>query len=319
MTIKKRFIIYFGAIFLIFGFFGYFSIRGTTTIEDYLKKNLPKAIEDVQKNSKLDVTAQLIRYDDEVLTQSIRNYAFTGDIKWKTRYDKYLPKLFLRIEEAIEANPEDRAIFESISGANDALFNLETEAFALIEKNDLAEAQKILDGEEYTKQKDIYAAGIEKYLARRGSELDSASATSTKSIDEAKDYLASLMVFQKWGMMGFVALFFFAMIFILSLIVKTFMVPLGMFKVAAKEITSGKLETNVSINSKDEIGSFAVDFNKMTASLKNSIENTEEKIKERTADLEKLNKYMTGRELKMIELKKEIADMKREIKSKKLK
>ena len=317
MIIKKRFIIYFGAIFLIFGFFGYFSIRGTMVIESYLKNNLPKAIEDVQKNSKLDVTAQLIRYDDEVLTQSIRNYAFTGDVKWKTRYDKYAPKLIARIDEAIKANPDDKTFFESVSVAADALFSLEAEAFALIEKNDLAGAQKILDGEEYAKQKNIYTAGIEKYLARRGSELDSASATSTKSIDESKDYLSELMKIQKWGMIGFIVLFFLVMIFILFLIVKTFMVPLGIFKVAAKEITGGKLETNVNINSKDEIGSFAVDFSKMTASLKNSIENTEEKIKERTADLEKLNKYMTGRELKMIDLKERIKELENKNENKK--
>lgn len=309
MTIKKRFMIYFGIIFLIFGFFGFFSIRGTMVIEDYLKNNLPKAIEEVQKNSKLDITAQLIRYDDEVLTQSIRNYAFTGDKKWKDRYDEHVPKLFSRIEEAIEANPEDKTIFESISGANDALFDLETEVLALIENNDLTEAQKILDGEEYTKQKDIYTAGIEKYLAKRGVALDSASATSTKSIDDAKNYLAGLMIFQKWGMMGFIALFFAVMVFILFLIVKTFMVPLGVFKNAAKEITSGKMDTKVDIDSSDEIGLFAIDFNKMTSTLKDSIENTEKKVKERTADLEKLNKFMTGRELKMIELKKKIEEL----------
>lgn len=37
----------------------------------------------------------------------------------------------------------------------------------------------------------------------------------------------------------------------------------------------------------------------------------EEKIKTRTADLEKFNKYLTGRELKMIALKKEIVKMKK--------
>ena len=309
MTIRKKFIIYFVTIFLIFGFFGFFSIRGTTAIEGYLKNNLPKSIEEVRKNSQLDVTAQLIRYDDEVLTQSARNYAFTGDIKWKNRYDEYVAKLDLRIKEAIEANPDDKEIFEDIYVANSALFDLETEVFTLIENKDLVGAQKVLDSEEYANQKDIYKAGIEKYLAKRGAKLDYASATSTKSIDDVQKYLASLMSFQKWGMMGFIVLFFVVLILILFLIVKTFMVPLGMFKQAAKDITSGNLETKVDIKSEDEIGLFANDFNKMTLSLKESIENTEEKIKERTADLEKLNSFMTGRELKMIELKKKIKEL----------
>jgi len=44
---------------------------------------------------------------------------------------------------------------------------------------------------------------------------------------------------------------------------------------------------------------------------------TEKKLKEKMDDLEKTNKIMTGRELKMIELKKEIEDLKNKLSSKK--
>ena len=44
----------------------------------------------------------------------------------------------------------------------------------------------------------------------------------------------------------------------------------------------------------------------MAGKLKENIEGVEQKVKDRTKELETLNKYMVGRELKMIELKKQI-------------
>jgi len=48
----------------------------------------------------------------------------------------------------------------------------------------------------------------------------------------------------------------------------------------------------------------------MSKNIKNNNKNTEAKIKKRTEELYELNKYMTGRELKMIELKKIIKNLK---------
>ena len=47
----------------------------------------------------------------------------------------------------------------------------------------------------------------------------------------------------------------------------------------------------------------------MSSKLNNTIKNIEKKIAERTTSLEKVNKFMTGRELKMVELKKKIIDL----------
>ena len=73
--------------------------------------------------------------------------------------------------------------------------------------------------------------------------------------------------------------------------------------------SSGDLEQNLKITRKDEIGVLKEGFNEMVVDLKESKVNIENKVAERTADLEKLNKYMTGRELKMIELKKRIKEL----------
>ncbi len=90
---------------------------------------------------------------------------------------------------------------------------------------------------------------------------------------------------------------------------------------AAIEIGKGNLDTKIEVKTKDEIGELANAFGQMTGDLKKSrneleeySKTLEEKVKERTkelevknTELERMNKLMVGRELRMIELKKEIA------------
>ncbi len=64
--------------------------------------------------------------------------------------------------------------------------------------------------------------------------------------------------------------------------------------------------------SKDEIGQLATAFNKMLEEINKSKHDTEYQVAERTQDLQKLNKFMIGRELKMVALKKEIVKLKKE-------
>ena len=96
--------------------------------------------------------------------------------------------------------------------------------------------------------------------------------------------------------------------------------PLGKLVIAVKSISSGNLASRVDIRSSDEIGQLAGAFNDMSQSLSGLYTGLEEKVKERTLELEvqsaeserkyreyeEMNRLMVGRELKMAELKKEI-------------
>ncbi|MEY4723110.1 MAG: hypothetical protein RLZZ324_623 [Candidatus Parcubacteria bacterium] len=69
----------------------------------------------------------------------------------------------------------------------------------------------------------------------------------------------------------------------------------------------------VPVRSNDEIGMLASRFNSMAARLRESYEGLEKKVEERTAEIsrnlvviERLNKFMVGRELRMRELKDEV-------------
>ncbi len=93
---------------------------------------------------------------------------------------------------------------------------------------------------------------------------------------------------------------------IISLLITRLSRPLSDLTQAAEDISAGNLKTRVEIRSEDEIGKLAEAFNEMINQLVSSREHVEEQVKERTEELEKLNQSMVGRELKMVELKKEI-------------
>jgi nitrate/nitrite-specific signal transduction histidine kinase len=82
--------------------------------------------------------------------------------------------------------------------------------------------------------------------------------------------------------------------------------PINKLSSGVKMIEEGNLDFKVSLDGKDEIGQLGRSFNAMTESLKESKENIEQKVAERTAEIEKLNSFMIGRELKMKELKEKI-------------
>ncbi len=93
---------------------------------------------------------------------------------------------------------------------------------------------------------------------------------------------------------------------------------------STKIIKRGNLDHKAANSSKDEAGQLAHAFNEMTKAIKQSRAEVDRKVIKQTQviidqqrvtektmhDLEKINKFMTGRELRMIELKKEIERLK---------
>src|SRR3989338_10277902 len=91
---------------------------------------IPQAIEELEHISEEMILAQQIRYYDEVLTQSARNYAFTADGKWLKRYKLAEPLLDNAISKATGSGDADDAdFFRDVNEANIALVRLEYESF----------------------------------------------------------------------------------------------------------------------------------------------------------------------------------------------
>ncbi|MCD4705106.1 HAMP domain-containing protein [bacterium] len=76
------------------------------------------------------------------------------------------------------------------------------------------------------------------------------------------------------------------------------------------EVRKGNLNIQTDIRTKDEFGKLGTNFNLMIKDLLRSKTNIEKKVEERTSQLEKLNKSMVGRELRMRELKEKIRALK---------
>jgi nitrate/nitrite-specific signal transduction histidine kinase len=96
--------------------------------------------------------------------------------------------------------------------------------------------------------------------------------------------------------------------------------PIIALRNSVEKMSHGDIGTTITIDSQDEIGDLAEAFNNMSTKLKISYTGLEEKVRSRTNELqekmnelERMNKLMIGRELKMTELKQEIVKLKKEI------
>lgn len=142
----------------------------------------------------------------------------------------------------------------------------------------------------YTDSYGVYRAMVEFYFS---------TSQVNKSITQMIIYFSTLFgVFLVLGI-------------ILSLIfVHRIMRPVIKLTNAAKEISKGNIDFKIDISSKDEFGELANAFNQMVREIRGYQRGLEDKVSKRTAELEKVNNLMVGRELKMIELKKEINELK---------
>jgi|GEM_PF-4341385 len=104
---------------------------------------------------------------DEVLSNSARLAAITGDPQWERRYLSSEPQLDQAINELMKDSQSlsgSEAIAET-NAANTKLVDLEHRALALVREGHTGDASAILFSEEYAAQQRIYAAGVAEHFA----------------------------------------------------------------------------------------------------------------------------------------------------------
>jgi signal transduction histidine kinase len=131
---------------------------------------------------------QLMRYYEEVLAQAARNYAFTGDKKWEQRYRMLHPESDKLLKKAIETtDKKDKEFFLAMDKANLDLVELETRALELVNNGQASEAVKLLESDEYERQRKILRDGLtEQVEAIEPSELDRTSQSTNIVSDSVK-------------------------------------------------------------------------------------------------------------------------------------
>jgi hypothetical protein len=135
---------------------------GWGTYRSYQANTLTK-----ERNVKIEQLRGRIVHLDEVLTMSARMAVATGESRWEERYRRFEPQLEAAINEAIELAPESGSAEAAAHTdvANIALVNMENQAFDLVRAGRFEEARTILFGNEYRRQKRIYANGMEQFDA----------------------------------------------------------------------------------------------------------------------------------------------------------
>jgi len=132
---------------------------------------------------------------------------------------------------------------------------------------------------------------------------------------EAYEYIRSLEVLLL-VVMGTLSFIFLVLSIIYS---KKISDPIKLLDSYAKEVAKGNLSVHSQITTGDEIGSLSNSFDTMVSSLKDHTEGLEDKISERTLELqnkieelENFKKAVVGRELRIIELKNQVKQLREE-------
>jgi len=97
---------------------------------------------------------------------------------------------------------------------------------------------------------------------------------------------------------------------LIYIMISNFLEPLTRLRKSIQQFGQGDVANIESIDTKDEVGDLSRAFIELSEKLQKAVNETERKVRLRTKELSKVNRYMIGRELKMIELKKSLADLK---------
>jgi|APSaa5957512535_1039671.scaffolds.fasta_scaffold09750_6 signal transduction histidine kinase len=264
--------------FLVIGVFvavlGGISLYQLSSLSEPLSDEIPFQIAELHEKSDLDSHAQLIRYYDEVLTQSARNYAFTLDKKWEQRYLETVPLLDDAISHAIENGDETEVeFFQSVNSANLALIDLETQAINHINDNDAQQAISILQSEEYQNFKMTYEIGLRNYVESRGLEFEKALTTSSEILERTTDNTQKILSFSIQIVFLFVIIGISSSIILGFVISKSITKPIEKLSDAASQITKGTPISKIDVpSSQNEISELIKLFNTMSKAIQKNIE-----------------------------------------------
>ena len=318
MRISQRLILGFLAIAMWVAVVGHISLYQLNQISDPLNSRIPESVESIGKTAYFDGLAQVMRYYNEVLTQSARNYAFTQDKKWEQRYKDFRSKLVHVIKNAINNGEEkDREFFLNIEQINLAHVEIESKSIELVNNGQPREAIKILESSVYWDQQRIVEQELGDYVSRRGIKYDEALSNSTREVTLATERAQKLIKSSTRLILIFGVVALILAIGAGLLISRSIYIPLLKLKAAAVEIGKGKLNTEIEVKSNDEVGQLATSFKIMLNDLRKtttSIDNLNREITERRKaeenvrhayeDLEKANQELKEMQSQLVQSEK---------------
>lgn len=321
MLIKNKLLAAFIIISLLMGILGISSLYHIHKISQPLNEEIPDSISQISNTSRLNDLAQFIRYYDEVLTQSARNYAFTKDKRWEERYSDMAPKLDKIIKEAIAfADSKDKKSFESIDEANIALAGMEIKAIELVNQDNSVRAIEILESEEYWRYKEKYELGFIGYINRKGSDYSETSKDPTNALDKAVKKVSD-----KIKSSANIIIILYTLIILFSIIfgwfiTKNIVKSITELNKTINNVNIGNFDSKIEKIPKDELGGLASSLNYMIKEIKNQRSSIlkhekelERTVKERTKELNKKVKESEDIRKATMNIMEDIDDSNREL------
>jgi len=266
---------------------GHISLLKLKEISDPLKSENTKSPESTNGTEDLAYLAQIMLYYDEVSMQSVRNYAFTKDAEWKERYRDVRPKTAGIMRAMIDkATGRDIDTLRDTDKERLSLAELEDASIELVKNGRAEEAIELLESNRYQGQRTVYTGFLKDYADKTQAKHDSVLLRSlVKRVQNSTESSRRLVsIFALTALL--VALG--SGLFISRSISK----PLAKLRAAAAEIGKGRLDTEIEVNSDDEIGLLASSFKKMKDDLKKtttSIDDLNREIQERRKTEESLS------------------------------
>lgn len=117
-------------------------------------------------------SAWSILLEDTKITDNGIFFSYSGDPRFKESYDKHVGLLEKELDFSMKnSSPEEAKIFSSVSDSNNTLIALETKMFQEGSANRLKEAQAILKGNEYQRNKQVYSAAVTTFFESQQNRL----------------------------------------------------------------------------------------------------------------------------------------------------
>ncbi|MEM3064633.1 MAG: ATP-binding protein [Candidatus Nitrosotenuis sp.] len=273
MKIRNKILIGFLAIMAVTmpnGVIGFLKVNNTLS---QIENDLNRSLEDLKTASRLNNLASDMRYLDEVLTQSARNYAFTADPKWSEIYFEAEPQLDKTIRDAILIGAqEEKTFFDSVDVANRKLVALEHAAIDLVREGKSEEAIMILEGQEYWENKKLFKTALEKYAQSKGLAYNEIFAVSTSKLERSTNNIKAILVDAESLLYFGIPVLLMIAVALSYAIARNISKPIDSLKNATEKITKGNYDVPLETNRDDEIGDLSRRLESMVKSFKSSLE-----------------------------------------------
>ena len=250
----------------------------------FLNNSLNKNFTNVLSYQKQFTNAQNIKYYDEVLTQSLLAYIYSGDETWLERYLDAVDPIVAVVDSAIagaEGNPEIMELFNKQNDANNVLIGLEDQIILEVKEGNTEKALAIMFGSEYQAQKQILFNTITDFINDSENGLTAFQTHAEENIREFSRFSVIIMVIAL--AVGLILLT------IALLFSRNLSRNIWQMVSFAEKMSQGNLDEKVDSNSNDEIGILGETLTEMIHKLKPIISMVRETSEQVSSNSSQLN------------------------------